>query len=88
MDFKNLNKAIVSMKYNNKPKTKEPREERTRSQEKIIHELAKFKEGVEEKKRSFRNEDGFERAQRRMGIDKNTVTQRTKKRKAHKMKQK
>lgn len=50
MDFKNLNKAIVSMKYNNKPKTKEPREERTRSQEKIIHELAKFKKGVEEKK--------------------------------------
>lgn len=40
------------------------------------------------KKWSFRNEDGLERAQRRMGIEKNTVTQRIKKRKAHKMKQK
>ena len=40
------------------------------------------------KKRSFRNEDGLERAQRRMDIEKNTVTQRIKKRKANKMKQK
>lgn len=29
---------------------KEPGEERTKSQEKITHELAKFKKGIEEKK--------------------------------------
>lgn len=38
------------MKYNNKAKMKEPREERTKSQEKITHELAKFKKGIEGKK--------------------------------------
>lgn len=40
------------MKYNNKAKMKEPGEERTKSQEKITHELAKVKKGIGEKKNS------------------------------------
>lgn len=57
------------MKYNNKAKMKEPGEERTKSQEKITHELAKVKKGIGEKKK-FRNEDSLERAQRRIDVEK------------------
>lgn len=62
------------MKYNSKAKMKEAGEERTKSQEKITHELAKFKKGIEEKKKSFRNEDSLEKAQRRIDVEKNTVS--------------
>lgn len=49
MNLKNLNEVIVFIKWGNKAKMKESKKERTRSQEDIIHKLAKFKKGVEEK---------------------------------------
>lgn len=69
MNFKNLDKAIISMKYNNKAKWKNPGRK-----DKVIGEnntwTGKIQERNRRKKKSFRNEDSLERAQRRIDVEK------------------